>query len=57
MMQLEKFNDANALNQDFASRLVTILTEAIRARGTAYLVVSGGKTPQALFLIHFKAHC
>lgn len=49
MMQLEQFNDTNALNHNFASRLSAILQQAISERGAAYLVVSGGKTPQALF--------
>lgn len=49
MMQLQQFTDTAALNQDFASRLTTILRQAIDERGAAYLVVSGGKTPQALF--------
>lgn len=49
MMQLYKFNDTSALNTDFTNRLVSILQQAITQRGAAYLVVSGGKTPQALF--------
>ncbi|HEX5792590.1 MAG TPA: 6-phosphogluconolactonase, partial [Rheinheimera sp.] len=49
MMQLQQFNDTTALNNDFAARLVRILQQAIAQRGAAYLVVSGGKTPQALF--------
>lgn len=49
MMQLQQFSDTTALNNDFAARLVRILQQAIAQRGAAYLVVSGGKTPQALF--------
>ena len=49
MMQLKQFSNTSALNDDFASRLVSILQQAIAERGEAYLVVSGGKTPQALF--------
>ena len=49
MMQLNQFNDSPALNQDFAQRLTAILQQAISERDAAYLVVSGGKTPQALF--------
>ncbi|MBZ9610875.1 6-phosphogluconolactonase [Rheinheimera maricola] len=49
MMQLQQFSDTAALNHDFACRLVNILQQAIAERGVAYLVVSGGKTPQALF--------
>lgn len=48
-MHLHQYTDANALNKDFASRLVTLLTEAISSKGRAYLVVSGGRTPTALF--------
>ena len=48
-MQLKQFSDSSALNQDFARRLTAILQQAIAERGEAYLVVSGGKTPQALF--------
>ncbi|MBU2114966.1 MAG: 6-phosphogluconolactonase [Gammaproteobacteria bacterium] len=48
-MQLNQFNDSPALNQDFAQRLTAILQQAISERDAAYLVVSGGKTPQALF--------
>ena len=49
MMQLKQFSNTSALNDDFANRLVSILQQAIAERGEAYLVVSGGKTPQALF--------
>ena len=49
MMQLNQFTDTGALNAEFANRLVAILQQAIAERGAAYLVVSGGKTPQALF--------
>ena len=49
MMQLQQFGNTDALNADFAARLVDILQQAIEQRGAAYLVVSGGKTPQALF--------
>ena len=49
MMQLNQFDDAQALNAEFAKRLTNIVQQAISERGEAYLVVSGGKTPQALF--------
>jgi 6-phosphogluconolactonase len=49
MMQLQSFGDTSALNIDFAGRLVHILQQAIEHRGEAYLVVSGGNTPKALF--------
>lgn len=48
-MQLHQFTDTNALNNDFANRLVSLLADAIASRGQAYLVVSGGRTPTALF--------
>lgn len=48
-MQLQQFTDSDALNQDFAQRLVLLLNDAIAKRGAAYLVVSGGRTPQGLF--------
>ncbi|RVU37092.1 6-phosphogluconolactonase [Rheinheimera riviphila] len=49
-MQLHQYADSNELNQDFANRLIAILRDAIAKRGAAYLVVSGGRTPQGLFL-------
>ena len=49
-MQLHQFTDSNELNQGFANRLIAILNDAIAKRGAAYLVVSGGRTPQGLFL-------
>lgn len=49
MMQLAQFNNTDSLNTEFAAKLVSILQDAIAQRGAAYLVVSGGKTPQALF--------
>jgi len=49
MMQLQQFSNSDELNQDFAKRLISILQNAINDRGNAYLVVSGGRTPQALF--------
>lgn len=49
-MQLHQFSDSSELNQDFANRLIAILSDAITKRGAAYLVVSGGRTPQGLFL-------
>lgn len=48
-MQLHQYTDTNTLNKDFAARLVNVLSEAINLRGRAYLVVSGGRTPTALF--------
>lgn len=48
-MQLQQFANTEALNAAFASQLVSVLEQAIASRGAAYLVVSGGRTPQALF--------
>lgn len=48
-MKLNTFVSSDELNQQFAERLCAILTDAIEQRGQAYLVVSGGRTPQALF--------
>lgn len=48
-MQLNTFTSSDELNQTFAKRLTDILSDAIAKRGRAYLVVSGGRTPQALF--------
>ena len=48
-MQLHQFSDSSELNQDFADRLIAILSDAITKRDAAYLVVSGGRTPQGLF--------
>ncbi|WP_419420960.1 6-phosphogluconolactonase [Legionella sp. D16C41] len=48
-MNLQQFNNITSLNDHFCNKLKTILTDAIVARGQAYLVVSGGKTPQNLF--------
>jgi len=49
-MQLHQFTDSSELNQNFADRLIAILSDAIAKRGAAYIVVSGGRTPQGLFL-------
>jgi 6-phosphogluconolactonase len=48
-MQLHQYTDARALNTDFTAKLVNLLQQAIATRGRAYLVVSGGRTPTALF--------
>lgn len=50
-MQLHNFRDAGLLNEALAHQVSTILNDAIRQRGVAYLVVSGGKTPVGLFEI------
>lgn len=43
------FDNADALTSAFAEDLVSILKTGIRTRGRASLVVSGGRTPLALF--------
>lgn len=48
-MQLRSFEDACLLTSDLVSQLAMILSDAIAKRDHAYLVVSGGKTPTALF--------
>ena len=48
-MKLHQFDNATALNQQFATEIHQHLAEAISLRGQAYLVVSGGRTPQQLF--------
>lgn len=49
MMTLNEFENTQALNDAFALQLTEILRDAIAKREQAFLVVSGGKTPQALF--------
>ncbi|MDP1604613.1 MAG: 6-phosphogluconolactonase [Legionella sp.] len=53
-MQLHSFSDVATLNDYFAEQLASILRKAIACRGHAYLVVSGGKTPQSLFAMLAK---
>lgn len=48
-MQLRSFGEADLLTSDLTVQLKHILCDAIAKRGHAYLVVSGGKTPVALF--------
>lgn len=48
-MQFHRFENSTALNRDFAERLIALLKAGIAERGHAYLAVSGGRTPQALF--------
>lgn len=43
------YDSVEQLNADFARRIADILTAAINVSGTASLVVSGGRTPQAMF--------
>lgn len=48
-LQTEKFESADALTASFATKLVGILEQGIEKNGRASLVVSGGRTPLALF--------
>lgn len=48
-MQFHRFENSSALNSTFAKWLIRIVKDAIAERGHAYLAVSGGRTPQALF--------
>lgn len=47
--ELQRFADPEHLADALSDRLVKRLTGAITARGTATLIVSGGKTPLPLF--------
>jgi len=47
----ERYADLTALSQQLASQLSAAMTAAIAARGTASLVVSGGRSPVKLFEI------
>ncbi len=49
MMTLHEFTNTEQLNAAFASQLISLMQQAISKRGQAHLVVSGGRTPQALF--------
>ncbi|GGD64177.1 6-phosphogluconolactonase [Lacimicrobium alkaliphilum] len=48
-MKKNLFSSAQALNKSFAERIVTLLKQGIENNGRASLIVSGGRTPQALF--------
>lgn len=43
------FATTDALNQDFCRRISTLLKQGIEQNGRASLIVSGGRTPAALF--------
>lgn len=43
------YENAEALTQDFAQKIVAILKAAIASKGKASLLVSGGRTPLPLF--------
>lgn len=48
-IELQEFNDRSVMVAALAERLTAILKDAIRMRGVASLIVSGGTTPKALF--------
>lgn len=48
-MQLHSFSDASLLTEDLVGQLKKVLGDAVKQRGHAYLVISGGKTPIDLF--------
>lgn len=48
-MKQSIYENAEALTQDFAQKIVVILKAAIASKGKASLLVSGGRTPLPLF--------
>ncbi len=48
-LTIESYDTPDALTEAFASTLTSILKTGIQTRGRASLVVSGGRTPLALF--------
>jgi 6-phosphogluconolactonase len=50
-MHEHTFTDTAELNTTLAADIATRLQSALDARGKAYLVVSGGSTPKALFAV------
>ncbi|WP_432698130.1 6-phosphogluconolactonase [Marinobacterium sp. YM272] len=49
LVALESYDSREALEQFLCERIVERLSEGLEARGEAVLVVSGGRTPAALF--------
>jgi 6-phosphogluconolactonase len=50
-IELQEFDDRSGMAASLADRITAILKDAIRMRGSASLIVSGGTTPAALFEI------
>lgn len=50
-LPVHRYGDIDALSQDLAAQIAAGLAAAIRARGLASLVVSGGRSPVRLFEI------
>ena len=48
-MDMLEFENTSALDIDLAERVVSLLSAAITAKGSASLVVSGGRTPMGFF--------
>jgi 6-phosphogluconolactonase len=48
-IELQQFNDRQAMISVLADKIVSVLWEAVSMRGAASLIVSGGSTPKALF--------
>ena len=48
-MKLIEFENCSALDTALASKVTELLMRAIKERGKASLVVSGGRTPVAFF--------
>ncbi|XOV77493.1 MAG: 6-phosphogluconolactonase [Aestuariibacter sp.] len=54
-MKQTEFTSTDELNEAFAQTIADILLEAVEKRGTASILVSGGRTPVALFKTLSKA--
>jgi 6-phosphogluconolactonase len=48
---IHEFDSPDLLTQNLAKQIMTILQQAIKAKGKASLVVSGGSTPKPLFTL------
>ena len=48
-LQTHEFTSTEALNEEFATKIIAILQIAIAEKGQASLIVSGGNTPKPLF--------
>ena len=48
-LQTHEFTSTEALNEEFATKIIAILQNAITEKGQASLIVSGGNTPKPLF--------
>ena len=48
---IHEFDTPDLLTQNLAKQIMTLLEQAIKAKGKASLVVSGGSTPKPLFTL------